>query len=137
MADARASTAKVEAGFVNLRPIKKHRTRSIQLERSRSQRAAAAAVPLGGCSYHCAVELEPLLAPRNHDPVAVLDAAGEDEFRQGVLDRFLDDALERARTIGGLPTFVGEPVARARLELDGDLALLQKPRQPRDLDIDD
>ena len=84
-----------------------------------------------------AVELQSLLAGADHDLLAVLDAAGEDHFRQRILHRLLDHALERPRAVGRIPAFFGQPIARRGLELDGDLAILQKPRQALHLDVDD
>src|SRR5206468_12287976 len=84
-----------------------------------------------------AVEREPLLAGRDYDPVAVLHMTGEDLVGERILHRLLDHPLERTRAIGRVPAFLGEPLARRRLEHDRDLAILQELAQPRHLDIDD
>src|SRR5262245_14130674 len=84
-----------------------------------------------------AVEREPLLAGRDHDPVAVLHLAGEDLLGERVLYRLLDHALERTRPIGRVPALLRQPLARRRLEHERDLTILQELAQPRDLDIDD
>jgi hypothetical protein len=65
-----------------------------------------------GCDL--AVEGLAELRRRYLDVVAVLDAAGEDQFGQRVLDIFLDDPLERAGAVGRVVALVGEPVARRR-----------------------
>ena len=78
-----------------------------------------------------AVEGEALLARRDRDlhDLAVLHLAGEDQLGERILHRLLDRALQRTRPIGRVVALVGEPVARRRIELDRDLAILQQLRR--------
>ena len=45
--------------------------------------------------------------------------------------------FKRPRAIGRIPALVGQPFARAGVERDGDLAVVQQLLQPRHLDVDD
>ena len=70
--------------------------------------------PVSGRRGELAVEGEALLAGRDDNLLAVLDAAGQDHLGQRILHRLLDHALERPRAIGRVPALVGQPFARRR-----------------------
>ena len=84
-----------------------------------------------------AVEGQTQLVAGNGDLFAVLDRAGENHLGERVLNGFLDHALERPRAIGRIPALFRQPIARARVELDDNLAVVEQLLQPRDLDVDD
>src|SRR6266478_7826216 len=77
-----------------------------------------------------AVEGQHVAFHRNHDAIAILDLAGEDHFRQRILQIALDHPLQRSRAIGGVPALGGQPVARRGIERERDLAVLQELLQP-------
>src|SRR5215468_608629 len=84
-----------------------------------------------------AVEGQTLPASRDRNLLAVLDLSGKDHFGERVLHFLLDDALERPRSISRVIALVGKPFACAGIELDRNLAILEQPCQPLDLDVDD
>ena len=106
------------------RPAKR-RARAPPLPTSRSYAAScAAASPL---------KARPCLprATETLTRLAVLDLAGQDQLGERVLHRLLDHALQRPRAVGRVVALVGEPVARRRIELERDLAVVQQLLQPR------
>src|SRR5436853_7695342 len=82
-----------------------------------------------------AVEHEPLGLHADRDAVAVLDAAGQNELGERILNRLLDRSLERARAVSRIPTLRGEPLACRRLEHHRDLSLLQQLRELAHLNV--
>src|SRR6202011_1381198 len=91
---------------------------------------------LRGLRQHT-IKREALFAGGDHHPLAVLHATAEHELGEGILHRFLNDALERPRAIGGIPALLRPPLACRWLELKRDLAVLQKLGEARHLDVDD
>jgi murein DD-endopeptidase MepM/ murein hydrolase activator NlpD len=89
------------------------------------------------CLRELAVERQPQLVAGDIDFLAVLDLPGKDHLGKRILHRFLDHALERTCSIGRVPAFFGQPVACARIELDGDLAIVEQLLQPCHLNVDD
>ena len=102
--------------------------RNVRSRLDGSAYAACASLPLN---------VRPCLSPEivTFSPSLILP--GEDHLGERILHRFLDHALQRARAVGRVLALVGQPIARARIELDGDLAILEQLLQPRHLDVDD
>src|SRR5262249_29945026 len=84
-----------------------------------------------------AVECQTALVGGDGDFFAILDGAGQDHFGKRILYRLLDDTLERPRAVSGVPALFSQPLARAWIELDHDLAVVEQLLQSRNLDVDD
>ena len=58
--------------------------------------------------------------------VAVLDRARQDHLRERVLQRALNEPLERPRAISRVVTLVAQPVQCLLVDIEHDLALIEQ-----------
>src|SRR5439155_22372140 len=82
-------------------------------------------------------EHETLLGRVDLDRVAVVDLAGQELHRQGVLDLALDQALQGTGPERRVESLVGEPHARRIRQGERELATGQSRLQHLKLDLDD
>src|ERR1019366_9836999 len=70
------------------------------------------------------------------DLLAIMDLSREDHFGQRILHVLLDYPLQGPRPIGWIVALGREPRAGLRPEFEGDLAVIEEFRKPRELNID-